>query len=325
MTDIGLGLNSIGKQMTARERFLYERRSGIGGSDVAAIMGFSKWKTAHSVWEDKLGISADDFDNDAMLWGRLMEPVIRQFYAQRNGVHVYEMSSPLRNSAYPELVANADGAVAAGPGLPATKGLEIKTARYMDEWGDDSTDEIPYAYLLQVNHYMMVAGVDVWDVAVLFSGSTYRQYTIHANKELQGMIYEACRAFWNDYVKAGIAPPPQSYADAIQRWGSISPPGELIASSAVEHATRSLADLKARIKALEAEADDKAFIITAYMEDRGSSLVAPDGTLLATWKLPKASTTLDSAAVAEKYPDVFAECQKDRAQTRRLLIKTTKE
>jgi len=298
-------LNQTGQVMTARERFLFERRSGVGGSDVAPIMGFSKWKTAYEVWEDKLGISDDGFDNEAMLWGRILEPPIRGEYARRNNVHVYDVTSPLRNAMYPELVANADGAVAASEGAPAHKGLEIKTARYMDDWGPDDTDEIPFAYLLQINHYMLVSGVTEWDVAVLFSGSNYRQYTIKANPELQAHIYAACSAFWQNHVKTGTPPPPQTYQDVVKRYGVLLTSGEVIAPSQVEHAVIGLIDINERIKELEVIADGEKFLITECLRDRGDILVAPDGRVLATWKMPKSST--------------------ERTQTRRLLLKKPKE
>ena len=46
--------------MRTREQFLRERRSGIGGSDVAAILGLSRWKTAYQVWQEKTGRAAID-------------------------------------------------------------------------------------------------------------------------------------------------------------------------------------------------------------------------------------------------------------------------
>jgi putative phage-type endonuclease len=255
-------LNQIDQQMDARARFLYARRSGIGGSDVAAIMGLSKWKSAYQVWEDKLGISDDGYDNDSMLWGRLLEPVIRQHYAQLNGVHVYDIASPLRNPAYPYLVANADGAVAKSQGAVAHKGLEIKTARYTDEWGPEDTDQVPFAYLLQINHYMLVAGVSEWDVAVLFMGSMYRQYTIKANKELQEQISAACEEFWINHVMTGNPPPPTCYGDVVSRFGDKSVTGEVVAPFIVEKAVGDLININSEIKRLEKNADEAKFLIT---------------------------------------------------------------
>ena len=33
--------------------WLKERQKGIGGSDVAAILGMSPWRTPYQVWEEK--------------------------------------------------------------------------------------------------------------------------------------------------------------------------------------------------------------------------------------------------------------------------------
>lgn len=302
--------------MTPRERFLFERRSGIGGSDVAAIMGFSKWKTAHEVWQDKLGISNDDFDNDAMLWGRLLEPVIRQHYAERNNVEVFNLTAPLRNPKYPFLVANVDGAVKG-----ARRGLEIKTARYMDDWGTEDTDEIPFAYLMQVNHYMLVAGVDEWDVAVLFSGSMYRQYRIIANKELQDRILSACSEFWQKYVMTGTPPPAQSYEDCTNRWGGSEVSGEVIAPSDVVMIARRVADLKVTNKELEDEIKSLSFAITETLQDRGNTLVDINGKVLATWKKPKDSFTLDKDLLKASFPKEYEACLTVKENTRRLIVK----
>ena len=42
-----------------RAAWLEGRRRGIGGSDVAAVLGLNPWKTPLDVWNDKLGLSED--------------------------------------------------------------------------------------------------------------------------------------------------------------------------------------------------------------------------------------------------------------------------
>lgn len=305
--------------MSDRERFLYYRKSGIGGSDVASIMGLSKWKSAYQVWESKLGM-VDDFDNDAMLWGRLQEPVIRDFYAAKNGVHVYTFDEPIRNLNYPELVANVDGKVAKDSFSMPHKALEIKTARYADAWGDEDTDEIPYAYLLQVNHYLLVTGMDECDVAVLLAGSTYRQYTIKASPELQAIIYEACRNFWHNHVLTGI-PPQKTLSDVTRMLGGIGPEGDAIADEVIEDAVRGLAHVNANIKALEAQVDEYKLIVLSAFGDKASTLKSTGGDVLATWKLAKAGVTVDSKKLEAQYPDIYQKVIKDKAASRRLLLK----
>lgn len=66
----------------SREKWLRYRKQGIGGSDVAAILGISKWNSAISLWLNKTNQTEDDTqENEAMEWGTIMEPVIRNHFA----------------------------------------------------------------------------------------------------------------------------------------------------------------------------------------------------------------------------------------------------
>lgn len=62
----------------SREQWLSERKKGIGGSDSAAVLGLSKWKSPYQVWCDKKGYNfLESSDNASLFWGRTLEPVIR--------------------------------------------------------------------------------------------------------------------------------------------------------------------------------------------------------------------------------------------------------
>ena len=61
-----------------REEWLEVRKSGIGGSEVAAICGLSKWESAYTLWLRKTG-QVEDKDlsgNEAVEWGNRLEPVV---------------------------------------------------------------------------------------------------------------------------------------------------------------------------------------------------------------------------------------------------------
>ena len=47
-----------GTESLSRDQWLEYRRLGIGGSDVAALMGISPFRTARDVYYDKLSTSA---------------------------------------------------------------------------------------------------------------------------------------------------------------------------------------------------------------------------------------------------------------------------
>lgn len=85
----------------SREEWLRYRKQGIGGSDVAAILGISKWNSAISLWLNKTNQTEDDTqENEAMEWGTIMEPVIRNHFAKVTGKTVVEVHAMLQHPDY---------------------------------------------------------------------------------------------------------------------------------------------------------------------------------------------------------------------------------
>ena len=69
--------------------WLQVRRSGIGGSDAAAALGLSPWKSPLELWEEKaMGKTQPRQENDAMIFGRLLEPIVREEFVRRTGYKV---------------------------------------------------------------------------------------------------------------------------------------------------------------------------------------------------------------------------------------------
>ena len=60
----------------SREKWLEARRSAIGGSDAAAIIGLNPYSSPYSVWADKTGRLPDKPDNEAMRLGRDLEEYV---------------------------------------------------------------------------------------------------------------------------------------------------------------------------------------------------------------------------------------------------------
>ena len=97
--------------MDQEKRFL-----GIGGSDVAAILGISKYKTAVEVWEDKVNkivspdLSPIDPKTCFLYWGTVFEPAILDAYSKVSGYEVTcgDDAGQLHHPEYPWLIANID-------------------------------------------------------------------------------------------------------------------------------------------------------------------------------------------------------------------------
>jgi len=185
--------------------WLAQRKKGIGGSDVAAIMGLSKYKGAYALWMEKTGqIDAEDIsDKPAVHWGNVLEPVVGAEYSKAHpDRRIRRVNAVCKSIKRPWAQASLDYEVRdpeLGWGI-----LEIKTAglRSADDWSEG----VPLYYQTQIMHYMSVTGRDFADVAVLIGGSDYREYRIIRDDDDIASVDAKVDEFWVDNVLGGAAP-----------------------------------------------------------------------------------------------------------------------
>jgi putative phage-type endonuclease len=173
---------------------------------MAAILGVSPWEGPADVWARKKGLTPEKPDNLRFQIGRKFEGPIAELYAEQEGVQLLKVDGLYRHPGAP-IVGTPDRLIA-----DQMKGLEIKTAdpAVAHTWGEPGTDEIPLYYTTQVACYMALLGYNEWDVAVLFGTSDFRIYRLHRDMELENMILERAREFWQTYIVGDKEPPPDS-------------------------------------------------------------------------------------------------------------------
>jgi putative phage-type endonuclease len=258
------------------------RRTGIGGSDAAAALGLSPWKTAFQLYLEKIGEPEPTIESEAFLWGRLLEPLVASEYGRRTGRELAP-SGMLRHPNHGWMIGHPDRLVVGEP----SRIVEIKTATgwAARDWGD-GIDAIPAVYVAQCCHYIALTGAAICDVAVLIGGSDFRVYSITADPEITQLLIDAEARFWQ-CVERREPPEPTSPEDAARRWGRLSRPGAVIAGEAELDAITALHRVKSARKDL-AEAEDLAQLtIMQALGDDGDTLIDADGRPLATWKLDK--------------------------------------
>jgi len=299
--------------MIDRAAWLAERRTGVGGSDAAPVLGMSKYKSPLDVYLDKRGEVGDGEDNEAMLWGRVLEAPIRQQYAERTGRIVTVPTKMLRHPVHKFMLANLDGVT------DDNRLLEVKTARSGQEWGEVGSDEVPIAYLLQVQHYLSVTAMPVADVAVLIGGSDFRIYEVPADHELQEMIIEAEAAFWQN-VQRGVSPDPISFEDMQTLYGKVSRAITVEATPEVLAAVFTLRNAQAVAKLAEKEIEDQKAIVMKLLGN--ADTLVTDGLPLVTWKQAKAAMRFDAKAFEIAQPDLYAQFLKAGESSRRFVLKS---
>lgn len=187
-----------------RQQWLATRRTGIGGSDAAAILGLSPWRSQMDVWLDKRGLAEERRDPDAdflLDLGLLMEPVLTDLYRREThrethpGTLVRHKDAPILLGT-PDRICNDE-----------LRGVELKTEnQFTDNFGEPNTDQIPDHYLIQVAHYMAITELPVWDVAVLHGGTRFAVYTVERDLELETQMVERLLAWWQQHIVRGVPP-----------------------------------------------------------------------------------------------------------------------
>lgn len=291
---------------------LEARRKGIGGSDVAAILGISPWKTAFQVYQDKIGESAQAEQTPAMSYGLLVEPAIRQWYSNETGREVLMPENLLVHPKYPWMIASVDGLT------KEPRVIEIKTAKSSQDWGEPGSDEIPPYYAAQVHHYMTVTAIDISDVIVSFAGSMPVVYTVEADKEIQEMLIEREHDFWQ-MVERHEPPEPVTYADVVQRFKA-STDAEVTANEHIENVISYIRACQANIKAEEADLEGYKAEIMKFMGE-SSVLVGLTGKPIVTWKSSKPARRFDAKAFEKDHPELYSQYVKEGEASRRFLLK----
>ena len=199
------------ENLTEQEWLAYRRR-GIGGSDVAAILGISPFRTARDLYDDKLNIASavDDTGNwVALEMGHLLEPLVAQIFAKKTGLEVFQIKKMFQHPQHPFMLADVDYFVRLPNGKIAI--LEIKTTNYnaKDHWWKDGEECVPVYYETQGRHYMTVMDIDEIFYCCLYGNNEDEVIIRHLYRDReyeQEMIYLE-REFWHDHILTRIPPP----------------------------------------------------------------------------------------------------------------------
>lgn len=283
----------------SREDWLALRMKGIGGSDAGAVLGVNPWRSEVDVWLEKTGKKPGFDGNAATYWGTKLEDLVAQEYAEQKAVKV-RRHNYLTQVGF--LLGDIDRLVWDGVTVPAHNGivrasriLEAKTAKSTALWGGI----VPAYIVAQAVHYMaLFPSVEVVDVATLFLAERdFQVYPVERDADMVAALVERLTEWWQKHVVEGIPPDPVNEADCRALWAKHRAGVTVIASSEVEQAVVTLAEVKAAIADLEAkESEVRGKVLGAIGE--AEVLVDALGHPLATWKANKDSEVVDWKSVA---------------------------
>jgi len=260
------------------------RAQGIGGSDLPIILGLSSYKTPYELYLEKTGLAEPVFEmTEQQRWGHLLEPVVRDEFSRRNEVKVSQPDSMI-HPLYDFIRANVDGYINDWNSV-----LEIKcSSGFMSkEWGEDGSDFIPLAYLVQVAHYCSVMNTPTAHIAVLIGGNEYREFKYTRDDSLESNLLDACCEFWQ-CVQERNPPMSSSMSDIALKYGE-SKPISAQTNPEIEKAVEKYTRCKRHIKKITDIQESFKIQIGEYMKD-AECLVDSDGRTLVTYKTSKSGS-----------------------------------
>jgi putative phage-type endonuclease len=284
-----------------RNEWLEARRKGLGGSDIAAILGVSPWSTPMDVWLDKKGM-LEDHDTGARLRGRIFEPAIANYFAEQNDLEV--SPAGMVEGPRPYMFGSPDFWVNK-PGEPDFWGLEIKTSRKTDGWGPENTDQIPVYYATQVHWYMIVTGKSKWDVMVYFVlRDEFRQYRLHEDKELHQSMMDKASEWWQKHIVEGERPRLDGGDGSKQLLNMTFPEDDGLARGPSDRELELFKELHSINSVLKDMKVRKEATVNLIKEQMGEACEVSNQFSKATWKLGSGRRTFDTKTFRKDHPDL---------------------
>jgi putative phage-type endonuclease len=186
------------------DTWLEWRTTGIGSSDIAAIMGKSPFKTPLDVYYEKSCIGKTKDMTAAMCRGKMYEEEARLKFSKKMREEFLPCCCEMEDKPY--FIASLDGYSKEGNAI-----LEIKIpGRKVLELAKQV--KIPEQYEIQMQWQMMVANV-CYAYFCCYAPETGELYVVEImeDPDLQDVLANAAEKFWSDFSHA--IPPPEQKGD----------------------------------------------------------------------------------------------------------------
>lgn len=185
------------------EAQIEERKSYLGASEAAAVLGLSRWSSPVEVWAHKTGLlPEEDLSGELRIKvGNKLEQLVADLFMEETGKTVHRVNETKRHPKYPFIGANLDRRVVGENAV-----LELKTASgwKAKEWQED---EFPAEYVIQVIHQMAVTGAQKGYLAVLIGGNQdFKWKPIDRNEKVIGDLIRREVEFWEKFVIPKVMP-----------------------------------------------------------------------------------------------------------------------
>lgn len=290
------------------------RKTGIGGSEVAAILGLDDFSSPYKVWLAKTGRESSSVDNKYTRAGTILESAVAEFFEQQTQYRIIKASAQQKTYVHPKysfVIGTPDRRYVAtnkiGQGI-----LECKTTQWQ-------YDDIPEKWFIQLQWYLGVINSAFGSVAWLEHGLDFKYKEYEFDKDFFDFLLEGVSKFWHENVIKDIPPEPINSADVERMFSRHREGSTLEATPEILLAHSELLEIKSAISDLESKETELTELIKTVMRD--NETVIAGSRPLFTWRTAKPSQQFNKEKFRADNPELYEKYTTEVPGSRRFLIK----
>jgi putative phage-type endonuclease len=188
----------------------------VGGSDAATLLNKNPWKSRVKLFYEAVGLSKSGISqNESMFHGTHLEDYVADKWQYFDGtedglINNYSEKKKIKkairqnaiivNPHFDHMFANVDRIITRHPDKKGRGVLEVKTIseRYSDMWEAG----IPPQYYFQLQHYLIVTGLNWGEFVWLKGGNKLHVLQVDADIEVQKLLIQESRKFYHSVTEA---------------------------------------------------------------------------------------------------------------------------
>lgn len=276
------------------------RKNYIGGSDAAAILGISRFKTALQVWAIKTGQVVPPKIDDivAVKLGVKLEQTVSEFFMDETGKKLERVNKILTHPKYDFIRANIDRRV-----VGEDAGFEAKTTNQFktSEWEEGHA---PIEGMIQCIHYMAVTGCKKWYLAVIIGNAQFKWLTIDRDNKVINDLVAKEVDFWNKFIVTKQMPMQISSQDSsilYALYPQAAPESIVELSDDASKICESLDSMQADFKILKKEIEEQQNTLKAMLTTHETGMTPK---YKITWK-NQAERRIDTVLFKKEEPALY--------------------
>jgi putative phage-type endonuclease len=306
------------------------RRAGIGGSDIAALVGLSRYASPTSLYYEKTGqVEPDHTDTERQRIGRRMESVLAEEFHDRTGLHCVAAQTLWANPQHPFARCTVDGIAndtTDRDDLHDTTNLG--TIQFKTDGRFGWPDGVPANIRAQCVWEMGVTGLPMSWLVVMFAGFRVEVFELPFDHDAAAdwlFMLETAERFWTDNVCAGVPPPTDDHEATTRTLEEVFTPDPALQRPVDDDARELVAkvvDAQAMTKAYKANEDALRNQLRAVIGDAVDLYDGFDAkdrpNVVASWR-PQTARRFDVEGFRKVYPDL-AEVYTNETESRVLRL-----